>query len=72
MKKDLKDFKKSIYSKYQDAASNIPVQRADVKKYYQKLKTNLTKQVKSLPVQTDVNTIFHEMQEKLMKWTPST
>lgn len=65
MKKDLKDFKKSIYSKYQDAASNIPVQRADVKKYYQKLKTNLTKQVKSLPVQTDVNNIFHEMQAKI-------
>ena len=35
--KDLQELEKSFYSKYQDAATNIPVQRADVNKHSQKL-----------------------------------
>ena len=46
MHKDLQDLEKSIYPKYQETATNIPVQRADVNKRSQKLTTALGNRVK--------------------------
>ena len=37
IRKDLQKLEESIYPKYQEAATNIPVQRADVNKHSQKL-----------------------------------
>lgn len=65
MKADLQDFEKSIYPKYQEAASSIPVQKVDARIHYQKLKTDLNKQVDVLHVQTKVNTVIQEMQSKI-------
>ena len=48
MQKDLQDLEESIYPRYQEAATNIPVQRADVKKHSQKLTTALDKQIEAL------------------------
>ena len=48
MQKDLQDLEKSIYPRYQEAATNIPVQRADVNKRSQKLTTALDKQGEAL------------------------
>nr|XP_022333992.1 uncharacterized protein LOC111130975 [Crassostrea virginica] len=48
MQKDLQDLEESIYPRYQEAATNIPVQRADVKKHSQKLTTALDKQGEAL------------------------
>ena len=54
MQKDLQDLEKSIYPKYQEAATNIPVQRADVNKRSQKLKTALDKQGEALHTEIDI------------------
>ena len=48
MRKDLQDLETSIYPKYQEAATNIPVQRAHVLKHSQKLTTALDKQGEAL------------------------
>ena len=59
MQKDLQDLEKSIYPKYQEAATNIPVQRADVNKRSQKLTTALDKQEEVL--HTEIDTIIQGM-----------
>ena len=59
MQKDLND----IYPKDQDAAANILVQRADVKKCFQKLKTALDKQGEAL--HTEINTIIQGMKSEI-------
>ena len=64
LQRDEKDLKKSIYPiKYQEAAANIPVQRADVHEYSQKLRTDLDKQGEAL--QTEINTIIQNMKSEI-------
>ncbi|XP_078335050.1 uncharacterized protein LOC144625990 [Crassostrea virginica] len=63
MQKDLQDLEKSIYPKYQEAATNIPVQRAEVNKRSQKLKTALDKQGEAL--HTEIDTIIKEMKSEI-------
>ncbi|XP_078335042.1 uncharacterized protein LOC111126598 [Crassostrea virginica] len=63
MQKDLKDLEKSIYPKYQEAATNIPVQRADVNKCSQKLTTALDKQGEAL--HTEIDTIIQGMKSQI-------
>nr|XP_022290060.1 probable E3 ubiquitin-protein ligase MID2 [Crassostrea virginica]XP_022290129.1 probable E3 ubiquitin-protein ligase MID2 [Crassostrea virginica]XP_022290203.1 probable E3 ubiquitin-protein ligase MID2 [Crassostrea virginica] len=61
--KDLQNLEKSIYPKYQEVATNIPVQRADLKKRSQKLTTALDKQGEAL--HTEINTIIQGMKSKI-------
>ncbi|XP_078331348.1 uncharacterized protein LOC144625132 [Crassostrea virginica] len=63
IQKDLQDLEKSIYPKYQEAATNIQVQRADVKKCSQKLTTALDKQGEAL--HTEIDTIIREMKSEI-------
>ncbi|XP_022316301.2 uncharacterized protein LOC111119989 [Crassostrea virginica] len=63
MQKDLQDLEKSIYPKYQEAATNIPVQRADVDKRSQKLTTALDKQGEAL--HTEIDTIIQGMKSDI-------
>ncbi|XP_078331627.1 uncharacterized protein LOC111135056 [Crassostrea virginica] len=63
MQKDLQDLEKSIYPKYQDTATNIPVQRADVNKRSQKLTTALDKQGEAL--HTEIDTIIQGMKSEI-------
>nr|XP_022324097.1 uncharacterized protein LOC111125000 [Crassostrea virginica]XP_022324105.1 uncharacterized protein LOC111125000 [Crassostrea virginica] len=63
IQKDLQDLEKSIYPKYQEAATNIPVQRADVNKRSQKLTTALDKQGEAL--HTEINTIIQGMKSQI-------
>ncbi|XP_078330981.1 uncharacterized protein LOC144624826 [Crassostrea virginica] len=63
MLKDLKDFEKSIYPKYQEAATNIPVQKTDVNKRSQQLKTALDKQGEAL--HTEIDTIIKGMKSEI-------
>ncbi|XP_078331532.1 uncharacterized protein LOC144625203 [Crassostrea virginica] len=63
MQKDLQDLEKSIYPRYQEAATNIPVQRADVTKHSQKLTTALDKQGEAL--HTEIDTIIQGMKSEI-------
>ncbi|XP_078330989.1 uncharacterized protein LOC144624844 [Crassostrea virginica] len=63
MLQDLQDLEKSIYPRYQEAATNIPVQRADVKKHSQKLTTALDKQGEAL--HTEIDTIIQGMKSEI-------
>nr|XP_022321169.1 E3 ubiquitin-protein ligase TRIM71-like [Crassostrea virginica] len=63
MQKDLQDLEKSIYPRYQETATNIPVQRADVNKRSQKLTTALEKQGEAL--HTEIDTIIQEMKSQI-------
>ncbi|XP_022295526.2 uncharacterized protein LOC111104662 [Crassostrea virginica] len=60
---DLQDLEKSIYPKYREAATNIPVQRADVNKRSQKLTTALDKQGEAL--HTEIDTIIQGMKSEI-------
>ncbi|XP_078331575.1 uncharacterized protein LOC144625243 [Crassostrea virginica] len=63
MQKDLQDLEISIYPRYQEAATNIPVQRADVNKRSKKLTTALDKQREAL--HTEIDTIIQGMKSKI-------
>ncbi|XP_078331536.1 uncharacterized protein LOC144625206 [Crassostrea virginica] len=63
MQKDLQDLEKSIYPEYQEAATNIPVQRADVNKRSKKLTTALDKQGEAL--HTEIHTIIQGMKSEI-------
>ena len=65
MQKDLQELENSIFPRYQEASASTKVQKVNAKKYYQNLKTDLNKQVESLFVQTEVNTIIQQMQSKI-------
>ncbi|XP_022324070.2 uncharacterized protein LOC111124986 [Crassostrea virginica] len=63
MQTDLQDLEKSIYPRYQETATNIPVQRADVNKRSQKLTTALDKQGEAL--HTEIDTIIQGMKSEI-------
>nr|XP_022294812.1 uncharacterized protein LOC111104662 [Crassostrea virginica]XP_022295526.1 uncharacterized protein LOC111104662 [Crassostrea virginica] len=63
MQEDLEEFEISIYPKYREAATNIPVQRADVNKRSQKLSTALDKQGEAL--HTEIDTIIQGMKSEI-------
>ncbi|XP_078340203.1 uncharacterized protein LOC111107938 [Crassostrea virginica] len=63
IRKDLQELENSIYPKYQEAATNIPVQRADVNKHSQKLTTALDKQGEAL--HTEIDTIIQGMKSEI-------
>nr|XP_022299180.1 E3 ubiquitin-protein ligase TRIM71-like [Crassostrea virginica] len=63
IRKDLQELQESIYPKYQEAATNIPVQRADVNKHSQKLTTALDKQGEAL--HTEIDTIIQGMKSAI-------
>ncbi|XP_078331292.1 uncharacterized protein LOC144625095 [Crassostrea virginica] len=63
MQEDLQNLENNIYPKYQEAATNIPVQRADVNKRSQKLTTALDKQGEAL--HTEIDTIIQGMKSEI-------
>nr|XP_022307855.1 uncharacterized protein LOC111113855 [Crassostrea virginica] len=63
MQKDLQDLEKSIYPKYQEAATNIQVQKSEVNERSEKLKTALDKQGEAL--HTEIDTIIQEMKSDI-------
>nr|XP_022300235.1 E3 ubiquitin-protein ligase TRIM71-like [Crassostrea virginica] len=63
IRKDLQELEKSIYPKYQEAATNIPVQRAEVNKRSRKLTTALDKQGEAL--HTEIDTIIQRMKSDI-------
>nr|XP_022297322.1 uncharacterized protein LOC111106792 [Crassostrea virginica] len=63
IRQDLQELEKSIYPKYQEATTNIPVQRADVNKHSQKLTTALDKQGEAL--HTEIDTIIQGMKSDI-------
>ncbi|XP_078331641.1 uncharacterized protein LOC144625270 [Crassostrea virginica] len=63
MKKDLQDLEKSIYPKYQEAATNITFYRADVIQHSQKLTTALDKQGEAL--HREIDTIIQRMKSEI-------
>ena len=63
IKEDLQEIEIFIYPKYQDAASNIPVQKANAKKHTQKLTTALKKQGETL--HKEIDAIIRKMQSEI-------
>ena len=63
IEKDLKDLKNSMFPKYQEALTNISVQKADVRKHYQNLKSALNEQGESL--HTEIDTIIQGMKSEI-------
>ena len=63
MQKDLQDFEKFIYPKHQEVATKIRVQKTDVKKHSQKMKTALDKQGEAL--HTEIDTIIQGMKSDI-------
>nr|XP_022327864.1 uncharacterized protein LOC111127123 [Crassostrea virginica] len=59
IKQDLEELQKTIHPKYQKIASNIPVQRADIRNHSKKLTTALDKQGEALHL--EINNIVQEM-----------
>nr|XP_022318604.1 tripartite motif-containing protein 3-like isoform X1 [Crassostrea virginica] len=60
---DLKELEKSIYPKYKASATNILVQRADVRKHSRKQITALDKQGEAL--HTEIDTIIQRMKSEI-------
>ena len=63
MQNDLQDLEKFIYPRYQEAATNIPVQKAAMNKRSQKLTTALDKQGEAL--HTEIDTIIQGMKSQI-------
>ena len=63
IEKDMRELKNSIYPKYEEAAANIPVQKADVRNHTQKLKTALDKQGEAL--HTEIDNIIQGMKSEI-------
>ena len=60
IKRDLQELENSIYPQYQEAASNIPVQKTDVRKHSQNLSKSISKQREDLRKEIDI--IMNRMQ----------
>nr|XP_022295757.1 uncharacterized protein LOC111105689 [Crassostrea virginica] len=63
IKKDLKEIEEFIYPKYQQAAANIPVQRANAKTHSTNLTTELKKQGEA--VHKEIDTAIQKMQSEI-------
>ena len=63
IKRDLQELEQFIYTKYQTAASNIPVQKADARIHSQKLTTILKKHGEAL--HREIDTIQHKIQSDI-------
>ena len=63
VEQDLQNFKKSIYPKYQEAATNIAGQKAGVNKRSKKLTIALNKQREAL--HAEIDTIIQRMKSKI-------
>ena len=63
MLNDLQNLEKSIYPKYQEVATNIPVQRADVNKRSQTLTADMDKQGEAL--HTEIDTFIQGMKSAI-------
>nr|XP_022296354.1 uncharacterized protein LOC111106114 [Crassostrea virginica] len=63
IKKDLQEIEELIYPKYQETASDIPVQKANARKHTQKLTTALKKQGKAL--HQEIDNIIQKMQTEI-------
>lgn len=63
LQKDLQELEGSIFPKYQEAASNIPSQKADQRKHFQALTTALNKRGEVL--HQEVDSIIQRMQSKI-------
>ena len=63
IQKNLQDLETSIHPKYQEAATNIAVQRADINKHSQKLTTDRDKQGEA--IHTEIDTIIQGMKSEI-------
>ena len=63
MQNDLQDLQTTIYAKYQEAATNIPVQKNNVRKHSQELTTALDKQGEAL--HKEINSIIRGMKSAI-------
>ena len=63
MQRDLQEFEELIYPNYQEAASNISVQRDDLSKHSQKLKVSLNNRAQTL--HREIDTIIQKMQDDI-------
>ena len=63
MQKDVQELEESIYTKHQEAASNIPFLKAGVRKHSQQLRTALNKQRQAM--HTEIDTIVQRMTKEI-------
>ena len=63
VQKDLQELEKCIHPKYQEAATNIPLLRADASRHSLKLTLALNKQRENFHIEIDK--IFHKMQSEI-------
>ncbi|XP_065938978.1 E3 ubiquitin-protein ligase TRIM71-like [Magallana gigas] len=68
IQKDLQELKKSIYPKYQEIASIIPVQKSALNENSQKLTTEIDKHGEDL--HTEINTIIRNMKSNMEEMDP--
>lgn len=70
LQKDLRELEKSIYPKYQDIASTIPLQKANMKVNSQNLITTLNKQAEELHQEIDsiINKLKSDLDEMDTKY----
>ncbi|XP_078321373.1 uncharacterized protein LOC111115455 [Crassostrea virginica] len=73
IQKDLLELKNSVYSKYQEAAENIPIQRADVRKHSEQEIAALNEQREALhkEIDTIVQRMMTEINEMDKQYTPA-
>lgn len=60
---DLQEIENCIYPKYQEAASNVSVKKADARKHYQKLNTSLKQQGET--IHNEIDTVVQTFQSEI-------